>query len=389
MLKDLFYNRDFLFRTFHETNSLVFILEKDLHIYDTNIAVSCQLGWGHSVIRHKSFTDLVWDEEKQNTKTILEKTIKNRENIEQNFYIVDKEGEVLLIKFKGFPYENEEDKHIYYILIGDDITTIKLLEQSEMVEYQKFQSLFNLPGTGIALIDLNSNFLDANDMFCRLVNYSRDDLLKMYIDDILFDDVISFDKIKKLLNSDSGSAQYEIQYKDKDNLKKWFLITIVLHTVNNKPLYYVTTVQDISDKKYYELMIKEHEKKYRLLFDRSYNAIVYKKLIYNRKGKIQDYMIIDANLKFEKVTGLNKREIVGRLMKAKAQKHFKVSVKENFSRLKRYDKIMKDGKDVHFKSQPSRTFKNPIDVYYYIVDKKEDLIAVVFGNIDDDKLMNV
>jgi len=389
VLKDLFYNRDFLFRTFHETNSLVFILEKDLHIYDTNIAVSCQLGWGHSVIRHKSFTDLVWDEEKQNTKTILEKTIKNRENIEQNFYIVDKEGEVLLIKFKGFPYENEEDKHIYYILIGDDITTIKLLEQSEMVEYQKFQSLFNLPGTGIALIDLNSNFLDANDMFCRLVNYSRDDLLKMYIDDILFDDVISFDKIKKLLNSDSGSAQYEIQYKDKDNLKKWFLITIVLHTVNNKPLYYVTTVQDISDKKYYELMIKEHEKKYRLLFDRSYNAIVYKKLIYNRKGKIQDYMIIDANLKFEKVTGLNKREIVGRLMKAKAQKHFKVSVKENFSRLKRYDKIMKDGKDVHFKSQPSRTFKNPIDVYYYIVDKKEDLIAVVFGNIDDDKLMNV
>lgn len=389
MLKDLFYNRDFLFRTFHETNSLVFILEKNLHIYDTNIAVSCQLGWGHSVIRHKSFTDLVWDEEKQNTKTILEKTIKNRENIEQNFYIVDKEGEVLLIKFKGFPYENEEDKHIYYILIGDDITTIKLLEQSEMVEYQKFQSLFNLPGTGIALIDLNSNFLDANDMFCRLVNYSRDDLLKMYIDDILFDDVISFDKIKKLLNSDSGSAQYEIQYKDKDNLKKWFLITIVLHTVNNKPLYYVTTVQDISDKKYYELMIKEHEKKYRLLFDRSYNAIVYKKLIYNRKGKIQDYMIIDANLKFEKVTGLNKREIVGRLMKAKAQKHFKVSVKENFSRLKRYDKIMKDGKDVHFKSQPSRTFKNPIDVYYYIVDKKEDLIAVVFGNIDDDKLMNV
>ena len=389
MLKDLFYNRDFLFRTFHETNSLVFILEKNLHIYDTNIAVSCQLGWGHSVIRHKSFTDLVWDEEKQNTKTILEKTIKNRENIEQNFYIVDKEGEVLLIKFKGFPYENEEDKHIYYILIGDDITTIKLLEQSEMVEYQKFQSLFNLPGTGIALIDLNSNFLDANDMFCRLVNYSRDDLLKMYIDDILFDDVISFDKIKKLLNSDSGFAQYEIQYKDKDNLKKWFLITIVLHTVNNKPLYYVTTVQDISDKKYYELMIKEHEKKYRLLFDRSYNAIVYKKLIYNRKGKIQDYMIIDANLKFEKVTGLNKREIVGRLMKAKAQKHFKVSVKENFSRLKRYDKIMKDGKDVHFKSQPSRTFKNPIDVYYYIVDKKEDLIAVVFGNIDDDKLMNV
>ena len=150
----------------------------------------------------------------------------------------------------------------------------------------------------------------------------------------------------------------------------------------------LTIFMDYSElKKYYEEKAKDDEKKYRLLFDRSFNAIAYKKLIYDRKGKIQDYLIMDANETFERVTGLNRNEILGRPMKTKAQQHFKVTPKENINRLKRYDRILKDGKDVHYKSQPSRTFNKPIDVYYYIVDKNHDLIAVVFGDVDDGKVV--
>lgn len=388
MLKDLFHNVSFLFRTFHESTSLVFVLESDLSIYDTNVSVANQLGFGHAYIRSKFFSDLVWEEERASTTKLLENSIKERNNVTGEFYIIDKKDEIHLINFKGFPYENEENKKLYYILIGDDITKIKMLEQSEMVEYQKFQSLFNSPGIGIALIDLNSIFLDANKTFTQLVGYSRRELLKMFIDDLLLNsDTFQFDGIKTRLNNGKKYDQFEIQYRKKDGFIIWVSVNVILHSVDNKPLYYVATFHDVTDKKFYEQKAIENERKYRMLFDRSFNAIAYKKLIYDRKGKIQDYLIMDANETFERVTGLNKNEIIGRPMRIKAQEHFKVSSRENLSRLKHYDRILKDGKDVHFKSQPSRTFNRPIDVYYYIVDRKEDLIAVVFGDVEDGRIV--
>ena len=126
-----------------------------------------------------------------------------------------------------------------------------------------------------------------------------------------------------------------------------------------------------------------------MLFDHSFNAIAYKKLIYSRRGKIQDYVITDANQAFETATGFKRNEIIGQPMKLKAKKHFKVSVQENMDRLNRYDRILKGGVDVHFKSQPSRTLKKPIEVYYYILDKKEKLIAVVFGDIKDNVMTTI
>ncbi|MHA1989288.1 MAG: hypothetical protein ACW98D_21930, partial [Promethearchaeota archaeon] len=51
-------------------------------------------------------------------------------------------------------------------------------------------------------------------------------------------------------------------------------------------------------------------------------------------------------------------------------------------RLKHYEQILKDGKDVHYTNQKLRTSDKEMDVYYYILDKKESIFAVVFGDID-------
>jgi len=262
-------------------------------------------------------------------------------------------------------------------IIAKDVTVEHKAITDSQIESEKFYSLFENPAIGISFLNLDTTIIDANKSFCEIIDYVKNEILDKNINEIFGLD---------LINIDTNIIRIETKIKRKNGFFTWINITNILRkSVLNEPLYYVCTIQDISEKKFFEEKSKENEKKYEILVNNSFNAIVFKKLIYDKEGEIRDYLITDANIAFEKATGLKKSEIINRPMLLKAQKHFGVSKQENTSRLKNYDRILKDGKDVHFRSQSSRTFTEPIDVYYYIVDRTENLIAVVFGNVDNGK----
>lgn len=383
MIKDLFRNVDFLFRMFQETNSSIFVLNEYMTIYDTNIQAMVVTGYGHSEIRDKSFFELLWDEEKDTASNLLLNSFDKRDNINNElFYIKTKDGIIKTLKGNGFIYETDE-KTLYYILVTIDVTDKIISEQNEFVEKQKFDSLFNSNGVGIALIDTEANFMTTNKKFNSIFNYSENDFDTMNFDSLFFDDnQFNFDLIK--LNLDTGYNQYdmvELKCKTKNNDEVWVSANISKHLdENNDLLYYVFVIQNISDKVYYENKSKESEMKYRVLFEHSFNAIVYKQLIYGASGEIQDYVILDANRAYEAMTGLKRSDILNRPMRIKARNHFHVTDSENYGRLHRYDRILKSGKNIYLHSTTSRTSDKPIDVYYYIVNKERNILAVVFGN---------
>ena len=390
-------NKDFLFNIFNKVDSMIFIIDEFKRVVEVNNNTFGILGYNHHEIEEKLFSSLVIEDDRENTEKILQEMFEEKFKGEQEFFILTKESDTKLVSCKYFVYLKErgasskddpaygfyDDK--YLVLIGKDVTNERMLEQTEKIEQEKFEGLFNNPGVAQAIIDMDMKFMEVNDTFCNLLGYTCGDLLGLTSKDITYiKDKESVDYIhNKLLEENQSFVQVEKRYKKRNGFYFWALVTTTLKkTKLGKPLYFIQTIQDITDKKFFEEQARENERKYKLLFHRSFNAIAYKKLIYDKKNRVVDYIILDANESFEKLTGLKRQEIINRPMKSKAREHFRVTTNENMERLKHYDQILKDGKDVHYTNQKLRATNESIDVYYYILDKKKSIFAVVFGDAD-------
>ena len=391
-------DKSFLRKIFNHATSIIIVLDEYKNIIDFNSTALKYLGISINNLTEMSFSNIVLEDDKDRINKCIDGIFDNTFDKPCEFFVQRKDGSIGLLEMNHFLHivddTSEDDPvHGYYadkylVLYGNDVSEKRALQEGEKIEREKFETLFNNSGVGMAMIDLDLRYIDVNKTFCEMLQYDYDEVMKMTPKDLIYEDDSSIidDVCNRLLYDKEENVQIEKQYKKKDSFVMWSYTTVTLHrTKDGKPLYYLATIQDISEKKYYEEKARENEKKYRLLFTRSFNAIAYKKLVFDRKGSVADYIILDANSAYERATGLKRNEIIGRPMRSKAQEHFKVSLDENMERLRHYELLVKEGKDVHLKDQMSRTFDRPIDVYYYILDSAEGILAVVFGDIDEDE----
>lgn len=127
----------------------------------------------------------------------------------------------------------------------------KLLKESE----DAFQSIFEHPSVGICTTSLDGKFLNANKKCCEILGYSLAELLKMSCVDTVFTD---FQKIrkegaKKLLSEESPYVFFEKQYVPPKGHVIWLGISAYLYKYPNRKDCFITTMQDITSQKQYEI----------------------------------------------------------------------------------------------------------------------------------------
>ena len=71
------------------------------------------------------------------------------------------------------------DGSIFGVLgISRDITEIKNYQDKIIEQKEEFETIFNFSKDGIAIVDLESNFLNCNESYCEMLEYSKEELLK-------------------------------------------------------------------------------------------------------------------------------------------------------------------------------------------------------------------
>jgi len=111
---------------------------------------------------------------------------------------------------------------------------------------------------GMAIVSIDGKWLNVNNKLCDIVGYNKDELEQLTIQDITFQDDLEsdWDNRSKLLSGKLQSYQVEKRYVNKNKQLIWIVTNVSLvRGKRDEPLYYISQIEDINDRKQNELII--------------------------------------------------------------------------------------------------------------------------------------
>ena len=116
----------------------------------------------------------------------------------------------------------------------------------------RFESAFTAAPIGMALVDMGGRWLQVNDALCRIIGHTRDELKATTLRALTHPDDADRDEgsFHDLLGGTIPSYQVEKRYRHALGHYLWVLVTVSLvRDQRGEPLYLVSQVQDISERK--------------------------------------------------------------------------------------------------------------------------------------------
>lgn len=151
------------------------------------------------------------------------------------------------------------------------------------LENQLLVHAFDYAAIGKAIVAVDGAILKVNHSLCHLLGYQESELLKLSFQEITHPDDLAVDqsKLNLLLEGKINSFHTEKRYVHKNNDEIWAFLSLTLVRSNQgDPLYFVSQIQNITDRKLAEKKVYEGEKRYQRIVEESPDAI-----IILRKGK--------------------------------------------------------------------------------------------------------
>ncbi|MEB3100674.1 PAS domain-containing sensor histidine kinase [Ferviditalea candida] len=119
-------------------------------------------------------------------------------------------------------------------------------------EMQLFTHAFKFAAIGMALVSPDGRWLKVNRALCCIVGYSEEELLQMSFQTITHPDDLDRDLnfVRQMMNDELETYQVEKRYFHKSGRVVWVLLSVSLvRDGKNSPLYFISQIQDISEKK--------------------------------------------------------------------------------------------------------------------------------------------
>ena len=250
------------------------------HIY-VNDAACRSLGYSREELLSLSLQDIdpdypidKWDEHWQETKQRGSSIIETRHR--------RKDGRLfpVEVRINYVEFEGQE----YHCSFAVDITERKKSEQTLLESMQKFQSIVENSLAGIFTIDHAYRFVYVNDELCRILGYSRKNLLGKDFREVLPDEYrpVVVDRYLRRQRGGEGPSRYDLEVVRGDGrIRRVEMLVRVVRDASGSPRSMGQLI-DITERKQAEEALRKSEQNYRELVQNA-NSII---LRLNRKGEV-------------------------------------------------------------------------------------------------------
>ena len=168
----------------------------------------------------------------------------------------------------GVPVRDDDGHVVAALGFSYDVTETRQLAEALLESESKLHSAFEHAAIGYALTTIDGRFVDANDAYCRLTGYSREELLQLRFPDLIHPDdrEENMRLIDRQLANEMPAFVIENRYRRKDGRPVW-----VRKSVSRVPgpdgtqKYILALVEDISQVKKAEQELRDSERIYRAI----------------------------------------------------------------------------------------------------------------------------
>ena len=242
--------------------------------------------------------------------------------------------------------------------LRSELYKFKNTEDRLTSEEEKYRTLANNLNVGLyrSTADKKGHFIEVNPALLKMFGYeNKEELLKLSITDLYEnpEDRIEFHNV---IVREGAVKRREINLKKKDGTTfPASLSTVVIYDNNGEPAYYDGIVDDITQRKIDEEIIRKKEEQYKSLFNLSPSGVI----LLDNKGTITD-----INPAYSEIFGYKINELVGQNIDLLVHPDFKSEVQDNIRRILDGETLIKVVKSKH---------KNGSIVYLELHEKRIEL----------------
>ena len=134
----------------------------------------------------------------------------------------------------------------------------------------RFRGTFDNAAVGIAHVGLDGRWLRVNDKLCNIVGYTREALLVRTYQDITHPEDLpaSMTNVQRMLAGQLHTYSMEKRYIRADGSPIWINLTVSrTRAPSGEQDYFISIVEDISERKLVSLALRESEARFRALAD--------------------------------------------------------------------------------------------------------------------------
>lgn len=226
--------------------------------------------------RVRSFASVVHPDDLPITYRAVE-AIARYESFELTYRLQHADGHSVWVREKGRGEYDAEGKLLWISGFIWDISDRKAVEDQLRLSQQRFSSAFSTAPQGMALVSLDGQWLEVNEVLCSMLGYSREQLLRSNFAQITHPDDRTIDQLnlEELLAGEVSSYQIEKRYLDSEGRIIWVLLSVSLvRDSNEQPVHFVVQIQDFNERIAAEMAIREREDYLRTLLDNVLDAII-------------------------------------------------------------------------------------------------------------------
>ena len=211
-------------------------------------------------VNYQAWANAVVPEDLVEAETVLQSVIASKSQGSSEYRITLPNGSLRYIQAAVGAVLDDAGQVVRVIGVNIDTTERKESEEALRLSEERFSSAFKYAAIGMALVSLDGRWLKVNQALCDSIGYSAEELSGKTFQDITHPDDMEADlaNVRELLDGGISSYKMEKRYFHKEGRVVWVLLGVsLLRDKQNKPLYFISQIEDISEVK--QAMTRQQE----------------------------------------------------------------------------------------------------------------------------------
>jgi diguanylate cyclase (GGDEF)-like protein/PAS domain S-box-containing protein len=201
--------------------------------------------------------------------------------------------------------ETHENGERLFTGIIRDVTERKRIEDTLREMRDRFRSIFDHAPIGVAMVSIEGRYLQVNRSLCEILGYTEEELQALTWQEITHPDDLAASSAhaRRIVEGEFSKYHLDKRFLHAEGHTVWASLSVSLvRDSEGEPLYFVSQIQDVTERKKVERVIIESEERFRSLVQYSSDIIT----ILEADGTVRY-----VSPAVERVTGYKPEEQVG------------------------------------------------------------------------------